>query len=37
MRVFAGLDAHRGFCQTTIVDDSGAIVERAKTPTDTSI
>ncbi len=35
MRVFAGVDVHRGFCQTTVMDGSGAIVERAKIPTDT--
>lgn len=32
--MYAGVDVHRGFCQTTVVDESGKIVERARVPTD---
>ncbi|MGA3021495.1 MAG: IS110 family transposase [Thermoplasmata archaeon] len=35
MRMYAGVDVHRGFCQTTVMDEQGAIVERARIPTDT--
>jgi transposase len=31
---YLGVDVHRAFCQTTVVDEQGAIVERAKVLTD---
>lgn len=31
-----GVDIHKAFCQTTVVDETGTIVDRAKVPTDLS-
>ncbi|MCW6167168.1 MAG: transposase [Thermoplasmatales archaeon] len=32
--MYLGVDIHKAFCQTTVMDESGTIVERAKVPTD---
>jgi transposase len=32
--MYLGVDIHKAFCQTTVMDGDGGIVERAKVPTD---
>lgn len=32
--MYLGVDIHGAFCQTTVMDGDGAIVDRAKVPTD---
>ena len=32
--MYPGVDIHRAFCRTTVMEPDGTIVERAKVPTD---
>ncbi len=32
--MYLGVDIHKAFCQTTVMDESGTVVERGKVPTD---